>query len=100
MRQKLGKKVHSERAWTTATAIYLAPLIFIAPPLWFGYAAYGVTSVMGFGLLATIFAFFLARSDGMKLRLSKRGIKVLAITYMQITGVFLVLFVFGHAAAN
>jgi len=70
------------------------------PPIWLGYAGFGLLLVFGFGLCVTFFAFFLAEIDGMRLRISKYGIRVFAVTYLQITAIMLILFLMGKAAAS
>ena len=56
--------------------------------------------VFGFGFAVTFFAFFLAEIDGMRLRLSKFGVRAFVVTYSQITAVLLILFLVGRAAAS
>lgn len=77
--------------------LVLAPLIFIVPPIWLGYADYGFLSIMGLGLVITLFALFLAAVDGMALKLSQSSVRTLSIIYMQITTPLSVLFLVGKA---
>ncbi len=76
-------------------ALGMAPVMPIAPPTWLGYAGYSLWLVIGLGFLVTLFAFFLAQSDGMMLRLSKHGIRAFTLTYLQITAVLMTFFFIG-----
>ena len=87
-------------AWLTAIVIGLALSVLIVPPIWLGYAGLGLYLVFGLGLAVTFFAFFLAEIDGMRLQLSKFGVRVFAVIYSQITAVFFMLFLVGKAAAG
>lgn len=95
-RVKLSK--HFEKLSTRgAITLFSAPLIFIVPPVWLGYAEYGFLSIICLGLVITLFALFLAAIDGMALKLSRSGIQTLSIIYMQITTPLSVLFLVGRA---
>jgi hypothetical protein len=97
VKQHRHNQLHS---WLTAIIMFLAVSVFIVPAVWLGYAGFGVLPVFGFGFLVTVFAFFLARIDGMRLRISKGGLRIFAVTYLQITAILFVLFVIGRAAAT
>ena len=89
-----------QQPWLTATVIGLALSFFIVPPIWLGYVGLGFFLVFGFGFAVTFFAFFFAEIDGMRLRLSKFGVRAFVVTYSQITAVLLILFLVGRAAAS
>jgi hypothetical protein len=96
-------KQHSRnqlRSLRAAIIMVLAVSVFIVPAVWLGYAGFGVLPVLGFGFFVTVFAFFLARIDGMRLRISKDGLRIFAVTYLQITAILFVLFVIGRAVAT
>lgn len=83
-----------------ATVIGLALSFFIVPPIWLGYVGIELFLVFGFGLPVTFFAFFLAETDGMRLKFSKFGVREFVVTYSQITAVLFILFLVGRAAAS
>lgn len=87
-------------SWLTAIVIGLALSVLIVPPIWLGCAGLGLYLVFGLGLAVTFFAFFLAEIDGMRLQLSKFGVRMFAVTYLQITAILLILFLVGKAAAS
>lgn len=87
-------------SWTHLVTVGIAPSIFIAPPIWFGYAGYGVSAVIGFGILVTVFAILLARIDGMRFSVSSREIGNFALVDMQITTVLMILYLGGSVAAQ
>ncbi len=87
-------------SWRHAFTVRLAPSVFIVPPIWFGLAGYSLFAVLGFGLLVTSFAFFVAQIDGMRCRVSVHGLKKFGITYLQITAVLLTLYLAGNSASD
>ena len=87
-------------SWRHTVTVGLAPLVFIAPPIWFGFAEYGLFTVSAFGLVVTSFAFLLGKIDGRRLSLSPHGAKKFAVTYFQIMAVLITLYFAGNAATD